>query len=102
MTRPPSLSNPRYVAARIRKLLRAAGLPIYEVVDRYPRQHVYPGILVQRVGVCKKVMVSFGGSQSFRDWQQHEVQKLEQALGLIRAAGYPLDDYGVIRCQRYS
>lgn len=103
----PTLSTPRYVASRMRGILRAAGFPMHRKEGRYRpfgnQQKVFPGMLVSRVGVSKTVAVSYSG-----DWHatgsQREANKATEARAfeLLRSEGYPLDDRGWIQCEGYD
>lgn len=103
----PSHSNPRYVCARIRKILAAQGWPLSKTSGVYSpfggsKTVTTEGYYAYKVGVSKRVTVNYTfGSRSFCDREVRRA-KLYEAVELLRGLGYRITEDGRIECDYYD
>ncbi len=106
----PAHTNPRYVAARVRKLLAAKGWPIRVVTGRYSpfdsKQVATEGFSVGKVGCGKHVAVDY--TPSLRNGRGGDVPRevraarRAEAFEYLRSLGYRVDERGWIDCDSYD
>lgn len=75
-----------------RKRLKAAGWPMGKIGGG--KQRTIEGINVHRLGCSETIYVSWHGPQGAAVWRA----KQAEARDLLRAAGFPFDDQGRMRC----
>ncbi len=110
MSSTPSHSTPRYVAARVRKLLAAKGWPLRKVTGRYQpfasRQTWTEGFYVHKVGVSKSVSIGYGSKYAHGTVDSLPRRlahaKVSEAIAYLRDLGYRVDDRGWIECDAYD
>lgn len=108
--RAPSHSCPRYVAARVRKLLAARGWPLHKMVGRYhpfaATQRGTEGFSVTKVGVSKSVAIHYQASYEHGRSRTlptgHARARVQEAIEYLRSLGYRVDDKGWIECEAYD
>jgi len=106
----PSHSAPRYVIARVKKILAAQGWPIARKTGRYSpfgsTVHISEGYRVTRVGVGRSVTIHYEATHYHG--RSHDLprgvrrEKDQAAWDLLRSLGYRIDDKGWIECDNYD
>lgn len=110
VTKTPSHANPKYVTARIRKLLAARGWPLSTKSGRYQpfggTQVVTEGFDASKVGCSKSVSIRY--CPALRNGRSSDLPKgvaaarVAEAVEYLRSLGYRVDDRGRIECDGYD
>ena len=106
----PSHSCPRYVSARIRKILAAKGFPMHKMTGRYAAfggsQRGTEGFSASKVGCSKRVGVhyygAYSGGGSHHVPREVRQARMAEAIAHLRSLGYRVDDAGYVDCDHYD
>lgn len=106
--RAPVQSTPRYVCARIRKILAAQGWPMSKTTGAYSEfggtQKTTKGFVVHKVGCSKSVAIHYSTPATWTgesDKREREEMQ-DKAWTLLRKLGYTLDEKGWLVCMNYD
>lgn len=98
--------NWKSAARRARRVLKAAGVPLYRVVGRYSpyggAQKVEPGANVSRLGCSDAISLharSSASSYYSATIAQADRELFARALAALRADGLAFDDRGFLECE---
>lgn len=111
--KPPSVSTPAYVCARLRRAFRAKGWPLHVMRGRYSpyfnQQSGTEGYVIKKVGCSKGVTIHYCGAYrngSSMDVQREVRQAREtEAWALVEKLGYTISNpHGLrtIQCEFYD
>ena len=103
----PAHTSPRYVAARVRKILAAQGWPLSKSTGQYSvfgggTKRITEGYRVHRVGVSRYVAVTY--NEGYANGRGRNLPrgvalaKAQEAWTCLRSLGYRVNDVGWIEC----